>query len=1296
MSTSKASKNLMNAEFAENMEVNFDQLRAAIDKLETKIDKVQTPATSSRNDSEIVTRDLQLKMNKMKKESVVDFGNFKSGSLSIQKLIMNDTDSLSERNNEIEIVLYWIYHCLSSNWQDSIIPPVIDVSETMKNEKANSKSSVKMESNDAIIVKPENKNAKDIDIIYLCDTLKILTKCMIRLDDNIDLLWLIVPTHRYLFELLQCISYFIISKDRHLTQDSKVKATMSFLSQGGSQLKSKLLPIIEDIKTVPEISVYTRLTKAVALSLEKLFAEHVKDIAASTGLIVVGAVTSLVTMKVSGTLLTGLSRAAAAAFDIFQHCKANQQIEILNTLIPSRLLKEPIISYSQLVKASKNISVVKGNWLLTSAYINNLLKIVFCAHQHLSNDNDDDNNKDSKEGQRIINACIYGDTNVIGLLKLYKQVSRKKTCDPVHRILSSILDGSSLSELLRNTGVEALGEILEVLNDFSKEKIEKLQESLTRIDDSFLSCFKDSKTFSCLSEKERESRLAIVSGVLSLLKWFQDMMTRLNKCFNRCIQAMKGSWNLCNAISQYFHMFGYIVNIDATENDNSIITILTKSQNENIFEELWNYVNHSNEDDLPKSKQNDHILLIRKLCRILAILTWCFGTIQSKLIGTQKSIFREKESKSSYATLIRWPTLNDEIQKLEKIVEQIHAIPIDDSMTPTIGDTPATAGKKGKNEEKTKKEKEKSQGSSWMSSVVGSFNSVGTHSNIELKGDYFSNLLIKLNDLDFINSFLKNENAELHYELPGNHPEIPLPPISLLSKTSNIFTIVIGFSDKVCELFDTAIDILEFPGLKSKATILLKDLKNEIRSEINKYLSVDIGDGWFKTLNETWQACNSVISSTITNGAMNMVREGLITLVGPGARPELVEETILSTMLELEMILSKDQNTEIELISEVEDNIANRITTESITTVTVEDKEDSLADHHQKKPIKASSSMNITVKKDIMKILQSLQMIIAKSKASTSNSNILLLLNQSTYHTKAIDFLQRYWHSIENDLLLHKDIGIQSQKDLHDRLHITDIDTLSKGPEFLTFAKQIVQNDPMKESLNTMIIACDQASKGIAGLSGVVTALRYQLISNQKEMELRSIVMIQKLEKAEAKAKFGDPLYGTSNRDEFQFLFQQMELLHHKLNRLDKRTNRIDHMLSKGIRCQCPCHNNNPNEEEGGGTDLYHEFLEEYDDEEEDEDDNNDRKKRSSGRKSPRPPRNSNSRQKSPRPTSSRQVTSNISPTVPDDTNERAVSPSNFNGTFGKAPRFFNTPEDEVLSFVHFLLTVYCFFFFVL
>ena len=80
-------------------------------------------------------------------------------------------------------------------------------------------------------------------------------------------------------------------------------------------------------------------------------------------------------MQVDSQLLDGLHKSAVCGFEMFKHYKASEQFGAIKGLCPSLPSVSALVDYADLVAASKRAESSFENWLLMSAYINNLMKV---------------------------------------------------------------------------------------------------------------------------------------------------------------------------------------------------------------------------------------------------------------------------------------------------------------------------------------------------------------------------------------------------------------------------------------------------------------------------------------------------------------------------------------------------------------------------------------------------------------------------------------------------------------------------------------------------------------------------------------------------------------------------------------------------------------------------------------------------------------------------------------------------------------------------------------------------------
>jgi hypothetical protein len=97
------------------------------------------------------------------------------------------------------------------------------------------------------------------------------------------------------------------------------------------------------------------------------------------------------------------------------------------------------------------------------------------------------------------------------------------------------------------------------------------------------------------------------------------------------------------------------------------------------------------------------------------------------------------------------------------------------------------------------------------------------------------------------------------------------------------------------DLYDVLIDEPSLDDLLSKAAPFARSKVASILKDVAEELQVD---GWWKTISQVWGNCIN------NEGAMSICREAFSTIVGPGARMDLVEEALVGTALEVDEIIA--------------------------------------------------------------------------------------------------------------------------------------------------------------------------------------------------------------------------------------------------------------------------------------------------------------------------------------------------------------------------------------------------------
>jgi hypothetical protein len=357
-----------------------------------------------------------------------------------------------------------------------------------------------------------------------------------------DASWITISLHRLQLQLLHYISYSIVFDEKPPPQDALLTTVLVALLTATAQ--SSL--------------VSGRLVHEAAACLQSQLVDHVRNVGAALLDVVVGGVKSALTMKVNEQLLRGLVRGVAAGFEMFKHCKADEQVRLLRALDPEPTLADPLESYSRLLAMSRSSEAARGNWLLTSTYANNLLKVAFCALRNLGRAKNEDSSDNNEECLRVLHACVVGDGAVVSLSSLLKQARRKprSAC----KLVNSMLDGEALAGVLRTAAMDAIGELVESVENFTAGKLAVLRGLASEV----LSAVKSKvataaaavdKSSAVMASSVAKTVLAKTSKVLDLLISVQQLVQLFEKSIEKAQSHAKALTVALVSLQTFWDLF---------------------------------------------------------------------------------------------------------------------------------------------------------------------------------------------------------------------------------------------------------------------------------------------------------------------------------------------------------------------------------------------------------------------------------------------------------------------------------------------------------------------------------------------------------------------------------------------------------------------------------------------------------------------------------------------------------------------------------------------------------------------
>ena len=374
------------------------------------------------------------------------------------------------------------------------------------------------------------------DLDRLLSVLDLISSISKPLNDDPDAVWIASSLHKLVSDVLFSLCVLMMN-----LSPSKRKEKYAQLSV-----------ILKTLSSMGESTVTSKVIIEVSAMMLEVMTDHTKEVVASGALIMVGAVKSILTMKVDEDLIKGLTRGAVAAFEVFLHMKASERLDLLVQVSPQRAPTEPLLPLSKLKAASETMAKANGNWLVACQYLNTLSKVSFVAFQNLLSEKPAIHH----DCLRLLQASIIGGQGVIGILPLLMKHSQKNQPNKADFLLNTICNAESLSGMLQSAASEALGELMESIEKISEDVFKSLKNSASR----FLEYMdRDSQSNAKLinaSDKLgflRKLKL-MLNGLLDLEEWMY--------LFERSISKVQGHLiGLKGAISAVVHFFNLFRNV---------------------------------------------------------------------------------------------------------------------------------------------------------------------------------------------------------------------------------------------------------------------------------------------------------------------------------------------------------------------------------------------------------------------------------------------------------------------------------------------------------------------------------------------------------------------------------------------------------------------------------------------------------------------------------------------------------------------------------------------------------------
>jgi methyl-accepting chemotaxis protein len=688
-------------------------------------------------------------------------------------------------------------------------------------------------------------------VVSLASSVQHLANIVSAFKDDPDALWIVTSLFQLVAEIQYTIAFYLLeiadrNNSQSLTKSSQKKRSQSFD-------KERIRKILSDIEiqvsgggggsSSNESCVYKVIVLETVSNLLTMLTNHTQNALQAAGITCKGLVKTVLMRKLDQDLITGVSKCITAGFEVYKHFSAEKQFRII-----SQLSCPTEIDYSQLLKVSGTMRAKEGNWVLLIKYISNLATAAFFTLEKLGNTTGSESPAEIEGQIVLLGAAIRGDGSVLGISQILKKATKNRTPLKLSTaaaggpVLTAFYDAESLSDVLRQVLMEALGELL--------ESVERLPDIKATLD-----LLKNPSSLPRLHDATEEMK-SRAGSVLRTLQGTLDELHSWNKIFSKCIKKtgkhLSGALHLVEALEKYLSLFKIS---DKAKREQRDISSQAQAQSQGSG-----------------------------------------GGTQTKAINLAMKLANEALSRSATGR-----NISDAVDRVflfissakDILVQAIQHLETLESIQLFTGDSKTSLFltqfqdylSSSRAREAGEGEGGEGNTTSWMSSLKSSFargikSASGGRSPKEFPADMivteaYSELL------EFKTSFEGEEMA-----------------MAMINSCTSALRFVIEASLHVEEFFETCHQI-PFPEMQGLLTAdhgsMLSPLLGEIKETMGS-LVTGIGTdlGWCKPLAEAWQVCSS-------SDAMATIRQALPYLVGPGKFPERVEEAALVTLLDLEL-----------------------------------------------------------------------------------------------------------------------------------------------------------------------------------------------------------------------------------------------------------------------------------------------------------------------------------------------------------------------------------------------------------
>jgi hypothetical protein len=758
-------------------------------------------------------------------------------------------------------------------------------------------------------------------------------------------------------------------------------------------------------------------------SLKTMMVDHKKQIIGAVGTTVKGAVKSIIMREINDDLITGVCRCVSAGYDVYRHLNSETQFQMIQQVKYSlRHLTDPVwITYDQLLHSSKAMESVNGNWSLSCNYITHLTQSSLLAIKSFP--------CNPKESLRLLAASIHGDGCVIGIEKMLRKVIRSRTPSKSHTniITSTLLDGETLSITLRQVLMEALGELLESVENVNLQEVDEIMKLLEEKEEEK----KDQQSQQENGTKDPfEEKQIDLRKMLKTMERMEEWKQRYEKSIDKVRKHLIGALKLLEALSEYLSLFhSSLDEREGTEDrmrelDIRLRYLLSSSSfipltYRGIQQALLSFPENGSGSRLPGPLRNeiDQILVMKELLM--------------KKLETVSSMI---ENMSSLFCDISFP-----LSQLETYVTHKEQ---------QTGPGGAEAGAAGNNS------------SSSFRRGIGFFSRL-----IKTTPDPMNLLSILQRNLPkYLFAF-----TQIMEQISSTHSHILRFGIELISRIEDLFY------DSV-QQHPSELEQTRFfkPNVEGKIRNVVRKVVGKLMTELKN--SCENNYGWWNSISDVWNACGFT-------DAMGTLRNVLPTLVGPGQFPERVEEFALVSFLELEeMIHSLWQAVTSSMDDDEEEEEEKKV---------MDDDDARVVRNHRSN---GGRGIGNSYQTELFHLLELMRSHLSQAKATSSSSNIQLLLAQDSYREKVKYSIQETWQLIEEDVVLLHLEAFHSQECLRDKIESCyQENALASQPGLIDVVEVALNDSSSLERIEMTKEACNDLLTGQSGLSGLSSDLFIKL-----------------------------------------------------------------------------------------------------------------------------------------------------------------------------------------------------------